>query len=209
MEKPSPSLPVRYLGSYHRAVECPLLPAPEYAFIGRSNVGKSSMINYLTGVKEIARTSRKPGKTQSINLFSVDVEPSWIITDLPGYGYAKVSKTTRKFWSEMIEKYILHRKNLMNLFLLIDFRHPPQEVDTRFIEFLGQNQIPFTLLFTKSDLVPASDHKKVMETYRQHLFSFWEELPPYVLTSSATEIGRDKIMGMIEEMNSIYINQSN
>lgn len=209
MDKLNPVLPTHYLGSYHNATECPLLDAPEYAFIGRSNVGKSSMINYLTGLKEIARTSRKPGKTQAINLFRVEAIPPWIIADLPGYGYAKVSKSTRKFWSDMIEKYVLYRKNLMNLFLLVDFRHPPQESDTRFLEFMGENRIPFTILFTKTDLVPKTEHDKTLETYIQHLYTFWEELPPYVLTSSLRDEGRDDVMGMIDQMNKIFINQVN
>src|SRR5678815_3360750 len=131
------SLQVQYLGSYQDVRQCPVIHLPVYCFIGRSNVGKSSIINLVTGQREIARTSRKPGKTQSINLFKVMETPEWLIADLPGYGYAYVSKSTRGQWSLLIDKYILHRENLMCTFLLLDIRHPRMEKDREFINYLG------------------------------------------------------------------------
>src|SRR5688572_28768139 len=150
------ALDVEYIGSFKDVKQCPVIDLPEYCFIGRSNVGKSSIINLVTGLNEIARTSRKPGKTQSINLFRVDEMSPWIIADLPGYGYAQVSRSTRGQWSSMIDKYIVTRQNLMCTFLLIDIRNPRQENDRDFMNFLGSNHIPFCILFTKSDkLKPA------------------------------------------------------
>jgi len=207
MSDTPPALRVEYIGSYQDAGQCPLIQAPEHAFIGRSHVGKSSMINYLTGLSELARTSKKPGKRQAINLFQVRAEPEWVIADLPGYGYAKVSRDTRKSWSKMIERYVLHRKNLLNLFLLIDMRHPPQEPDMQFLRFLGENEVPFCILFTKSDQLKPDARTAALEVYTNALLEEWESLPPYVVTSSIARRGREEILNLILEMNTIFTRQ--
>ena len=203
-EKP---LKVEYIGSYKDVNSCPSFSMPEYCFIGRSNVGKSSIINLVTGLNEIARTSRKPGKTQSINLFRVEEMSPWIIADLPGYGYAQVSRSTRGQWSSMIDKYIVTRQNLMCTFLLIDIRHPRQENDRDFMNFLGSKHIPFCILFTKSDKLKPTELIEALETYKQEVLKEWEELPPHIVTSSLEKKGREEVLTYIHEMNNIFAKQ--
>jgi GTP-binding protein len=202
-EKP---LQVHYLGSYNDASQCPETPLPEYCFIGRSNVGKSSIINLITGQREIARTSKKPGKTQSVNLFKVDEEPAWMIADLPGYGFAAVSKSTRGQWSLLIEKYLTSRKNLMSAFLLLDIRHPRMENDREFMNYLGQKKIPFCILFTKSDKLKALELDTMVEAYKQDVLLEWEELPPFIITSSIKQTGREEIINYIHRLNNTFAN---
>lgn len=198
---------VTYVGSYKNVNECPAYKMPEYCFIGRSNVGKSSMINLITGLNEMARTSRKPGKTQSINLFEVHDEPAWIIADLPGYGFAQVSKSIRGQWASLIDSYLMERGNLMCTFLLLDIRHPRMENDREFMNFLGQNHIPFCILFTKSDKLKPEELKLAVDTYTNAILDDWEELPPYIVTSSVMKTGREDILRYIHQMNSLYENQ--
>lgn len=198
------NLDIHYIGSYSDVKECPEYQRPEYCFIGRSNVGKSSIINYITGNREIARTSKKPGKTQSINLFKVNEEPPWYITDLPGYGFAQVSKSMRKKWSRLIDRYILHRTNLTCTFLLIDIRHPMQDNDRVFMNLLGEHKIPFTILFTKSDKLKPAELAQALDTYKQEILKEWETLPPIIVTSSVGETGRDEILDFIHKTNAIF-----
>lgn len=168
------SIEVQYVGSYTDVKQCPVLPSPEYCFIGRSNVGKSSIINYITGNNEIARTSKKPGKTQAINLFRVVETPEWMIVDLPGYGFAQVSRSIRGKWSSLIDRYILQRENLMCTFLLLDIRHPRQENDRLFMNQLGVNHIPFCILFTKSDKLKPAELELALEAYKQDILTEWK-----------------------------------
>ena len=199
------SLNVRYVGSYTNVQQCPVMDIPEYCFIGRSNVGKSSMINSLTGNKEIARTSAKPGKTQAINLFSVGEPPEWNIADLPGYGFARVSKTTRAQWTSLIEGYIFKRPNLCCTFLLIDLRHPQQENDRLFMNNLGSHQIPFCILFTKCDKLKPAELDASVDAYKEAVLKEWEEMPPYFVTSGVTGEGRAEIMAFIHKTNAIFV----
>jgi len=201
----SNALDVRYIGSFKEVGQCPAYSLPEYCFIGRSNVGKSSIINYLTGKDDIARTSKKPGKTQTINIFKVMENPEWVIADLPGYGYAQVSRSTRGNWSAMIDNYVLKRENLVNAFLLLDIRHPQMENDREFMRFLGQHRVPFSLLFTKSDKLKKVELEKALEDYKNSILEDWEELPPYFVTSSIEEIGREEILAHIKEMNNTFV----
>lgn len=203
-EKP---LDVHYIGSYKDVKSCPSYDLPEYCFIGRSNVGKSSIINLITAKEEIARTSRKPGKTQSINIFKVEEDPVWILADLPGYGYAQVSKSTRGAWSAMIDSYVVQRTNLMCTFLLLDIRHPRMENDRLFMNYLGENHIPFCILFTKSDKLKPADLTASLENYHKDVLDEWEEMPPYIVTSSTEKTGKEEILDYIRKMNTIFINQ--
>ena len=171
----------------------------EYAFIGRSNVGKSSLINMLTGQKDLAMTSSTPGKTMLINHFLVN--DSWYIVDLPGYGFARRSKADRERLEKMIKSYILGRSRMTNLFLLIDSRHDPQRIDMEFMEWLGENGVPFSIVFTKMDKLSATAAKKQTANYCAKLLDIWEELPPVFRTSSQDRRGRDAILDYIEEMN--------
>lgn len=182
--------------------KCPSAHIPEYAFIGRSNVGKSSVINMLTGKKSLAKTSGKPGKTQLINHFIIN--ELWYLVDLPGYGYASVSKDSREKWDKMINNYILNRSNLMCLFLLIDSRLEPQKIDTEFMEWLGKNNIPFVLVFTKIDKLSKLHYEKNIEAYKKEMLKTWEELPTLFYTSSVTEAGKKELLGFIEETNKIF-----
>ena len=202
------TLAVEYIGSYQDVRQCPEWDIPEYCFIGRSNVGKSSIINLVTGLREIARTSKKPGKTQSINLFRVTEKQEWIIADLPGYGYAHVSQSTRGHWSLMIEKYIKSRKNLVCTFLLLDIRHPRQENDRLFMNYLGQNHIPFCILFTKADKMKPTILETALEDYKNSILTEWEELPPYIVTSSIAGKGREEILAYIHQLNNTFAGQS-
>ena len=179
--------------------KCPQDGRPEYAFIGRSNVGKSSLINMLTGVKGLAKTSGRPGKTQLINHFLINNE--WYLVDLPGYGYARTSKSAREGFSQMIREYFLHREALTNTFVLIDSRIPPQRIDLEFINFLGENGIPLTIVYTKTDKEKQREVMGNVKLMKQELSKLWEELPPMVLTSSLTGYGRDTLLNQIEQIN--------
>ena len=179
--------------------KCPQDGRPEYAFIGRSNVGKSSLINMLTGVKGLAKTSGRPGKTQLINHFLINNE--WYLVDLPGYGYARTSKSTRESFSQMIRDYFLHREELANTYVLIDSRIPPQRIDLEFIEFLGANGVPLTLVYTKTDKEKQREVMGNIKLMKQELGRQWEELPPMLLTSSLTGYGRDALLDQIDTIN--------
>lgn len=180
---------------------CPNTRMHEYAFIGRSNVGKSSLINMLTKRKGLAMTSATPGKTMLINHFLIDNK--WYIVDLPGYGYARRGKEGRERLREMIERYILGRSQMTNLFVLIDSRHEPQKIDLEFMEWLGENEVPFSIVFTKLDKMgPVAGRQKVDE-YCSRLAEVWEELPPIFLTSSEDGRGRDELLNYIDELNQL------
>lgn len=167
--------------------ECPEPNIAEYAFIGRSNVGKSSLINAMMNKKDLAKTSQTPGKTQLINHFLVNEE--WYLTDLPGYGYAKVSKSQRKDFEKLITNYILNRKNLVNLFILVDIRHTPQKIDLEFMEWCAESGIPFSIIFTKADKLKPNAVTQNVETYQQKLLETWEELPELYITSAERKEG--------------------
>lgn len=184
------------------ASQCPKPDRPEYAFIGRSNVGKSSLINMLTGRRKLAKVSGNPGKTITINHFNID--NSWYLVDLPGYGYAKRSKTERAKWEKMIRNYILTRTNLLNIFLLVDIRHEPQKNDLEFMEWLAVSQIPFTIVFTKADKLKANQLEKNLSVYKKRLLEDWEELPQMIISSSIEKIGKKDIMESINETNKIF-----
>lgn len=188
-----------FLVSSARIDQCPNSNLPEYAFIGRSNVGKSSLINMLTGKGKLAKTSATPGKTILINHFVINGE--WYLVDLPGYGYAKRSKKDTEKFEHMITTYILDREQMTNLFLLIDVRHEPQQIDLEFMEWLGENGVPFSIVFTKADKVAKAKLKGNVMHYLTELKKQWEELPPYFVTSSETKTGRDEILNYIEEIN--------
>lgn len=179
--------------------KCPAPTLPEYAFIGRSNVGKSSLINMLTNRKNMAKTSSTPGKTRLVNHFIINTK--WYLVDLPGYGYAKVSKTSKATWDKMISDYLLKRKNLMNVFLLVDSRLEPQKIDLAFIKWLGEKLVPFSIVFTKSDKLKKQQIIYSVETYKKELKKTWDELPPLFITSSEKNIGRDEILNYIEAIN--------
>ena len=183
-------------------LQCPRPDRPEYAFIGRSNVGKSSLINMIANNEKLAKISSSPGKTQLINHFLIN--KAWYLVDLPGYGFAKVSQTQRKKWEKMIEDYLRKRENLVNVFVLVDSRHKPQQKDLEFVYRLGAWQVPFTLLFTKAD-------KENQRTVSMHVRAFldsmrktWQFLPEHVITSAVKKTGRRKILEMIGEMNGEY-----
>ena len=179
--------------------KCPDTGLPEYAFIGRSNVGKSSLINMLTGRNSLAKTSQTPGKTMLINHFIIN--KSWYIVDLPGYGYAQRGKKAQEQLREIIESYILGRTQMTNLFLLIDSRHAPQKIDLEFMEWLGENEVPFSIVFTKLDKLGVNAGKLKIEEYKKVLLERWEELPPIFATSSEDGRGRDEILDYIEQIN--------
>ncbi|WP_455516704.1 ribosome biogenesis GTP-binding protein YihA/YsxC [Porphyromonas sp.] len=185
--------------SNSRVEKCPTTGLPEYAFIGRSNVGKSSLINMLTARKGLAMTSQKPGKTQLINHFIIN--DSWYLVDLPGYGYARLGKDSRDSLRRMIEDYVLERKELVLLFVLIDCRHEPQKIDLEFIQWLGEEGVPFSLVFTKADKLSKGRLASNIEAYKTKLHEEWEELPPIFATSSEERVGRDELLGYIEEIN--------
>jgi len=193
---------IEFLGSFERADQCPYREIPEYAFIGRSNVGKSSLINYLTNRKELARISKKPGKTRTFNLFEVDRE--WIFTDLPGYGYASVSKSDRKKWSAELWKYLEGRKNLACAMVLVDGSIPPQKSDIEFINNLGRRAVPWVLVITKVDKLKPSGRNKQLESIRQAILEYWEELPPTFVTSSERKEGRDDLLDFILRTNQAF-----
>ena len=172
---------------------------PEYAFIGRSNVGKSSLINMLMGRKDLAKTSGKPGKTQLINHFRIN--DNWFLVDLPGYGYAQISKKKRTIFQYFIEKYFKERQQLVCTFVLIDSRHDPQKIDLEFMQFLGENQIPFCIVFTKADKLGSSKLNKQIISYKKKLLTSWETLPSSFITSSSTGLGKDEFLEFIATVN--------
>ena len=179
-----------------RIDRCPQTGLPEYAFIGRSNVGKSSLINMLTRKPKLAMTSATPGKTMLINHFIIN--KAWYLVDLPGYGYAQRGKKAKDKLTQMIESYILGREQMTNLFLLIDIRHEPLAIDLEFIEWLGENGVPFGIIFTKTDKLSATQRKKSVERYQATLAEQWEELPPMFRSSSERGTGREEILSFIE-----------
>ncbi len=171
----------------------------EYAFVGRSNVGKSSLINMITVKKNLARTSSTPGKTQLVNFFQID--DKWMLVDLPGIGYARISKKTRARWESIISQYILHRECLTNVFMLIDSRLKPQAIDVDFINWMGENKVPFSLVFTKTDKLTENSLIKNVEAYRTHLSEWWGELPDIFITSAETKRGKDELLDFIKKTN--------
>jgi len=192
----------RFLVSNTDVEKCPAPALPEYAFIGRSNVGKSSLINMLTGNKNLAKTSGTPGKTQLINHFLVNNQ--WYMADLPGYGFAKVSKSQKKDFEKLINDYILKRKNLMTVFVLIDIRHKPLSNDLEFITWLGENRIPLALVFTKADKLNRQELKKNLDHYKATLLESWQELPPLFLTSATKRLGREEMLSFIDGTNEVF-----
>ena len=172
---------------------------PEYAFIGRSNVGKSSLINMLTNKRQLAKTSSTPGKTITINHFLINDE--WYLVDLPGYGFAQRSKKDREAWKVMLDNYIKGRKNLISMFVLVDSRIEPQKIDLEFISHLGELQMPFGIIFTKVDKINNKTLETNLQVYKDKLAEEWEELPPIFITSSEKEIGKDDVLNYIEQLN--------
>lgn len=185
-----------YLISSPSYDQCPKPDRFEIAFIGRSNVGKSSLINMLTGRKNLAKTSGKPGKTQMINHFLID--DSWYLVDLPGYGYAKTSKKNRDAWAEMIEDYLIHRESLQIVFVLVDSRLDPQKIDMEFINWLGENGVPFAIVFTKADKQSVNKGQQNMAKFRRVMKKTWEELPVFFLTSSESGLGKEELTEYIQ-----------
>ena len=179
--------------------KCPEPNIPEYAFIGRSNVGKSSLINMITNNKKLAKTSGTPGKTQLINHFLIN--ENWYLVDLPGYGYAKVSKKDREKFGKLITNYIKQRKNLVNVFLLIDSRHDPQKSDLEFMQFLGESNIPFTIVMTKIDKLNSAKLGKNLAKYKTELLKTWEALPPFYTSSAVSKLGAENILADIDHYN--------
>ena len=187
-----------YLMSNDDYRKCVKPDKPEFAFIGRSNVGKSSLINMLTSNSKLAKTSASPGKTQKINHFVINNQ--WYLVDLPGYGYAKVSKSQRAVFRKMIDDYILNRQNLVNLFVLIDCRHEPQDIDVEFINWLGESRVPFTIIFTKADKIGPNVLKTNVEAYKEHLLQTWENLPDMLVSSAVSKMGQEEILDYIEKI---------
>lgn len=189
-----------FVMSNSEVAKCPKDPIPEYAFIGRSNVGKSSLINMLVDNKNLAKTSGRPGKTQLINHFKINNQ--WFLVDLPGYGYARVSKKEKKTFQKYITQYFLKRNQLVSAFVLVDIRHNPQPIDLEFMEWLGSNRIPFAIVFTKADKLKETEIEPHVTNYINKLLEgVWEEAPPYFITSSSKYIGRDSLLNYIEEIN--------
>lgn len=196
-----------FVMSNSNVAKCPNEPLPEYAFIGRSNVGKSSLINMLMERKSLAKTSGRPGKTQLINHFKIN--NNWFLVDLPGYGYARVSKKDKKIFQKYITEYFQERKQLVCGFVLIDIRHEPQPVDLEFMEWLGTNNVPFAIIFTKADKLKPNAIEKKAKNYIQHLLdSVWEEAPLYFITSSTHRTGKDELLNYIDNINGEFFKQS-
>ncbi len=189
----------RFIVSNSKVEKCPKPDRPEYAFIGRSNVGKSSLINMLTNKKSLAKISGKPGKTQLINHFLINED--WYLVDLPGYGYAKVPKAERLKWEQFLKKYIVKRENLYCLFVLIDSRHKAQPVDLKFMEWLGVSEIPFSIIFTKTDKLKPEELEANLKAYEEKMFETWETMPGYFISSSETGAGKNEILDFIETVN--------
>ncbi|SHF86620.1 GTP-binding protein [Mariniphaga anaerophila] len=189
----------RFIVSNTNVGKCPPPDKPEYAFIGRSNVGKSSLINMLTSRKSLAKISGKPGKTRLINHFLINEE--WYLVDLPGYGYAKIGKKEREKWEQFIRTYILKRENLYNLFVLIDSRHNPQPIDLEFMEWLGLKQIPFSIIFTKADKLKPEELEANINSYQNKMLEIWDEMPPWFISSATKGDGRNEILQYIDNIN--------
>lgn len=181
---------------------CPKDQIPEYAFIGRSNVGKSSLINALVDRKSLAKTSGRPGKTQLINHFIIN--KNWFLVDLPGYGYARVSKSNKKTFQRFITNYFKQREQLVSAFVLVDSRHEPQKIDLAFMEWLATSSVPFSIIFTKSDKLTKTQLPINIENYKNKMLEFWEEMPPYFITSSSKKEGCDEVLKHIEELNADF-----
>jgi len=192
----------KYISSHTKRSQCPKADRPEYAFIGRSNVGKSSLINMVCNNKTLAKTSSQPGKTQTINYF--DIDDLWYLVDLPGYGYARIAKRTRAHWRTMINDYLINRPTLQCAFLLIDSCVPPQEKDIEFANWMGQNRIPFVIVFTKIDRKKSHKNKNFLDDFKQEFLKYWNEMPQYFITSSKDRIGRHEIRDFIEDINNQY-----
>ena len=198
-----------FIVSNQEVFKCPNNQIPEYAFIGRSNVGKSSLINMLTNQKRLAKTSGRPGKTQLINHFLINKE--WFLVDLPGYGYARVSKSAKKIFQKFITTYFKERKQLVSAFVLVDIRHEPQSVDLAFMRWLGEHEIPFSIIFTKADKLRPKSIEDHIESYKNKLLEFWEEMPNYFTTSSTNYLGKEALLNYISGVNnelSIKTNKS-
>ncbi|MDD5506868.1 MAG: ribosome biogenesis GTP-binding protein YihA/YsxC [Bacteroidales bacterium] len=191
-----------YVSSSTHVYSCPDTTLPEYAFIGRSNVGKSSLINMITGRKNLARISSKPGKTQAIQHYLINDE--WYLVDLPGFGYARSSLKERIQWEKMIATYLLERTSLMNTFVLVDNRLPPQPIDIELVNWLGEHQLPFTILFTKTDKISLLKGEKNIDEFMDALKSTWEEFPPSIMTSALTRKGKTEILDLIADTNRIF-----
>ena len=197
----------RFIISNSEVEKCPQSTLPEYAFIGRSNVGKSSLINALCNQKNLAKTSSRPGKTQLINHFIIN--ENWHLVDLPGYGYARVSKAKKKVFQSFITNYFKNRRQLISAFVLIDIRHQPQEIDLKFMEWMGNNEIPFALIFTKADKLKPQAVTRNLEQYKDEMLAtYWEALPPVFVTSSLNGTGGDEILAYIDELNQLFRNNS-
>ncbi|RMA57686.1 ribosome biogenesis GTP-binding protein YihA/YsxC [Ulvibacter antarcticus] len=179
--------------------KCPKDRLPEYAFIGRSNVGKSSLINMLMQRKSLAKTSGRPGKTQLINHFLIN--KNWYLVDLPGYGYARVSKSSKKVFQKFITKYFQKREQMLLAFVLVDCRHEPQPIDLEFMQWMGENGVPFSIIFTKADKLKPNALKRNVEAYQQKMLETWEEMPQHFVTSSSSNEGRDELLGYIGSVN--------
>lgn len=192
----------RFITSSPGIHKCPPPDLPEYAFIGRSNVGKSSLLNMITDRKKLAKISSTPGKTQLINHFIINEE--WYLVDLPGYGYARISVHKKQSWEKMIRDYIMKRKNLMSLFLLIDSRISPQQIDLNFIDLLGINQVPFVIVFTKSDKLSKPKLESNLNIYKKQLLNSWEDLPEIIVSSSTNKTGREEILSYIGKSNKLW-----
>ncbi len=190
--------------SNSQVAKCPKDRLPEYAFIGRSNVGKSSLINMLTNCKNLAKTSGRPGKTQLINHFKID--DRWFLVDLPGYGYARVSKTTKQVFQRFITDYFEQREQLVSAFVLVDIRHEPQKIDVEFMQWLGERAIPFAIIFTKADKLKPQAIERNVATYKEALLEWWEEFPPYFVTSAQNKTGKEELTQYIEQTNQTIIN---
>lgn len=191
-----------FITSSTQETQCPKPDKPEYAFIGRSNVGKSSLVNMITNRKKLAKISTSPGKTITMNHFLINKE--WYLVDLPGYGFAKRSKTERAKWEKMIRSYLLTRPNLLSVFLLVDLRIEPQKIDLEFMEWLGTSQLPFVIVFTKSDKVANAKVEAHVERYKNTLLENWEEVPPMLITSSQTARGKDELLDYVKKTNKIF-----
>lgn len=190
--------------SNSQVAKCPKDRLPEYAFIGRSNVGKSSLINMLTNYKNLAKTSGRPGKTQLINHFKID--DRWFLVDLPGYGYARVSKTTKQVFQRFITDYFEQREQLVSAFVLVDIRHEPQKIDVEFMQWLGERAIPFAIIFTKADKLKPQAIERNVAVYKEALLEWWEEFPPYFVTSAQNKTGKEELTQYIEQTNQTIIN---
>lgn len=189
-----------FIGSFTKTEQAPAADKPEYAFIGRSNVGKSSLINMITNHKGLAKVSQTPGKTQHLNYFLMN--DSWYLVDLPGYGFAKASKSSRKDWDQMIRYYMRNRESLMCVFLLIDCRIPPQKADLDFANWLGEEGVPFVIVFTKTDKPKQREVSANIKLFQNAMSEYWEELPPMFRTSSVKRTGQEEILEFIEQSNS-------